>query len=213
MWNDYHDQVNTSISTTLHVLCAKLLQSCPTLCDPMDCSPPGSSVHRILQARILEWVAMSFSRGSSWPRARTHISCVSCIILFTTSTTREAPSLWYPPHLKVKVLVAHLHGLWPSSLLYLLDTPGKNTGVGCHALLQGIFLTQGSNSCLLCLLHQQGCSSPLAPPGKSHPSGTHHIYCTLIFCSHICLPHKILSSADKNQVMHVSCCRSCSINN
>jgi len=40
---------------------AKLLQSCPTLCDPMDSSPPGSSVHRILQARILEWVAISFS--------------------------------------------------------------------------------------------------------------------------------------------------------
>ena len=40
----------------------KLLQSYPTLCDPMDCSPPASSVHEILQARILEWVAMSFSR-------------------------------------------------------------------------------------------------------------------------------------------------------
>ena len=43
----------------------KLLQSCPTLCGPMDCSPPGSSVHGILQARILEWVAISSSRGSS----------------------------------------------------------------------------------------------------------------------------------------------------
>ena len=40
-------------------------QSCPTFLDPMDCSPPGSSVHGILQARILEWVAISFSRGSS----------------------------------------------------------------------------------------------------------------------------------------------------
>ena len=43
---------------------AKSIQSCPTLCDPMDSSPPGSSVHRILQARILEWVAISFSKGS-----------------------------------------------------------------------------------------------------------------------------------------------------
>ena len=43
-------------------------QSCPTLCDPMNCSPPGSSVHGILQARILEWVAIAFSRGSSRPR-------------------------------------------------------------------------------------------------------------------------------------------------
>ena len=42
-------------------------QSCPTLCDPMDCSPPGSSVHGILQARILEWVAITFSRGSFHP--------------------------------------------------------------------------------------------------------------------------------------------------
>ena len=47
---------------------AKSLQSCLTLCNPMDCSPPGSSVHGILQARILEWVAMPSSRGSSWPR-------------------------------------------------------------------------------------------------------------------------------------------------
>ena len=53
---------------------AKLLQSCPSLCDPMDCSPPGSSVHGILQARILEWVAIPFSRGSSQPRNRTRIS-------------------------------------------------------------------------------------------------------------------------------------------
>ena len=57
---------------------AKSLQSCPTLCDPMDCSPPGFSVRGILQARILEWVAMSSSRGSSRPRDRTQVSCVSC---------------------------------------------------------------------------------------------------------------------------------------
>ena len=50
--------------------CAKSLQSCPTLCDPTDCSPPGSSVHGILQAGILEWVAMSSSRGSARPKDR-----------------------------------------------------------------------------------------------------------------------------------------------
>ena len=49
-------------------LCAKLLQSCPTLYDPVDCSPPGSSALGILQARLLEWVAMPSSRGSSQPR-------------------------------------------------------------------------------------------------------------------------------------------------
>ncbi|CAN0162690.1 unnamed protein product [Rangifer tarandus platyrhynchus] len=54
-------------------------QSCPALCDPTDCSPSISSVHGILQAKILEWVAISSSRGSSPPRDRTCISCVSCI--------------------------------------------------------------------------------------------------------------------------------------
>ena len=51
---------------------------CPTLCDPMDCSPPGSSIHGIPQARTLEWIAISSSKGSSWPRDRTHVSCISC---------------------------------------------------------------------------------------------------------------------------------------
>ena len=55
----------------------------------MGCSPPGSSVHEILQARILEWVAVPFSRGSSWPRDRTHISCIAGRI-FTIWATREA---------------------------------------------------------------------------------------------------------------------------
>ena len=52
---------------------------CPTLCDPRDCSPPGSSVRGVLQARILQWVAMPSSRGSSPPRDRTWVSYVSCI--------------------------------------------------------------------------------------------------------------------------------------
>ena len=55
-----------------------VLQSCPTLCNPMDCSPPGSSVHGILQARILKWVAISFPSRSSLPKDRTGISYVSC---------------------------------------------------------------------------------------------------------------------------------------
>ena len=55
-------------------MCAQSLQLCLTLCDSMDCSPPGSSVHGILQARILEWVAISSSRGSSQPRDQTCVS-------------------------------------------------------------------------------------------------------------------------------------------
>ena len=73
------------VSFTSHVssMCEySVTQSCPTLCDPMDCSPLGSSVHGISQARILEWVAISFSRGYSQPRDRTHISCIGRWILY-----------------------------------------------------------------------------------------------------------------------------------
>ena len=54
-------------------------QSCLTLCKPVDCNPSGSSVHGIFQARILEWVPISSSRGSFWPRDWTCVSCISCI--------------------------------------------------------------------------------------------------------------------------------------
>ena len=60
-------------------------QSCPTLCNPMDCSPPGSSVHGILLARILEWVAMPSSRGSSQPRYGTQVSCITDRIFYHLS--------------------------------------------------------------------------------------------------------------------------------
>ena len=55
-------------------LACSVSQSCPTLCNPKDCSLPGSSVHGILQARILEWVATPFSRGPFQPRDRTRVS-------------------------------------------------------------------------------------------------------------------------------------------
>ena len=61
----------TSMCVCVCVCVCEVAQSCPTLCDPVDCSPPGSSIHEILQARILKWVAISFSRGSSRPRDRT----------------------------------------------------------------------------------------------------------------------------------------------
>ena len=60
-------------------LCFLWMLNCVWLCDPGDYSPPGSSVHRIFHARILEWVAISFSRELSWSRNRTHVSCVTCI--------------------------------------------------------------------------------------------------------------------------------------
>ena len=73
--------LSQTVSTFSLNLCVhtKSLQSCPTLCDPMDCSLPGASARGILQTRILEWVAMPSARGSSWSRDWTHISRVTCI--------------------------------------------------------------------------------------------------------------------------------------
>ena len=69
-----------------------ILQACPTLCDPMDCSPPGSPVHGVLQARVLEWVAMPSSRGSSLSRDQTTSLTPPALAgrFFTTSSTQEA---------------------------------------------------------------------------------------------------------------------------
>ena len=63
---------------------AKSFQSCPSLCDPMDCSWPGSSVHGIFQARTPEWVVLPFSRGSSQPRIElsSHVSCIVGWVLY-----------------------------------------------------------------------------------------------------------------------------------
>ena len=87
---------------------AKSLQSCLTLRDPIDGSPPGSSVPGILQTRTLEWVAMSFSNASKWK-------------VKVKSLSRSDPQ--------------RPHGLQPTRLLCPWDFPGKSTGVGCHCLL------------------------------------------------------------------------------
>ena len=68
----------------------EVAQPCPTLCDPVDCSLPGFSIHGILQARILEWVTISFSRGYSWPRDLTQVSRIGGRH-FNLSANREAP--------------------------------------------------------------------------------------------------------------------------
>ena len=86
---------------------AKLLQSCLTLCNPTDGSPPGFSVPEILQAKILEWVSISFSN-----------TCMSAKSLQSCLTLCD-PMDSSPPR-----------------LLCPRDSPGKNTGVGCHSLLQ-----------------------------------------------------------------------------
>ena len=125
MWLPHHSQ------------CAKSLQLCPTLCDLMDCSPPGSSVHGILQARILEWVVISFSRGSSWPRDRICIPCISCTgrQIFYHCATWEAPMLLLIlRHLQRRVFKqrVHLEGRYlfkcqisPLDFIFYLKNRGK----------------------------------------------------------------------------------------
>ena len=81
----------------VYIWCAKTLQLCPTLCNPMDCSLLGSCVHGIPQARILEWVTSPFSRGSSQPRDQTQVSYVFCIgrqVLYHLSLIKVNRSLW-----------------------------------------------------------------------------------------------------------------------
>ena len=86
-------------------------QSCPTLCSPMDYSPPDSSVHEIFQARILDWVAISFSRGSSQPRDRTRVFCTAGRF-FTDWAAREAYTVyilncaWWGPNSQLSWLVS-----------------------------------------------------------------------------------------------------------
>ena len=87
---------------------AKSLQSCPTLCDPIDSSPPGSPVPGILQTRTLKWVAISFSNAWKWKNKVKSLSCVWLLATPWTSAHQAPPSM---------------------------DFPGKSTGVGCHCLL------------------------------------------------------------------------------
>ena len=82
------------INPLLYLICACLVcPLCVAVCDPVDCSPPGSSDHGILQARRLDWVAMPSSRGSSQPRDRSQISSIADGF-FTIWAPREAQEYW-----------------------------------------------------------------------------------------------------------------------
>ena len=100
----------------------EVTQSCPTLCYLMDCTLPGSSIHRIFQVRILEWIAISFSRGSSWPRNQTQASHTSGR-LFTIWATREAQK-WVAEHGKGRIFSFILKS--DSFILYSKQKTGKN---------------------------------------------------------------------------------------
>ena len=102
-----------NISTTAAAAAtAKSLQSCPTLCDPIDGSPLGSSVPGILRARILEWVAISFSNASKWK------------VKSESEVTQSCQTLSDP--MDCSLPGSSVHGIFP----------GKSTGVGCHCLLR-----------------------------------------------------------------------------
>ena len=88
-FHDFHSNSFSFMPFSQYSICVLVTQSRPTLCNPRDRSPPGSSVHGILQARKLEWVAIPFSRGSSWPRNQTWVS-YSAGKLFIVWATREA---------------------------------------------------------------------------------------------------------------------------
>ena len=81
MWEIQNKAVNKYMTMILSKLSivqfSSVTQSCPTLCDPMDCSLPGSSVHGVFQTRVLEWVGISFSRGSSQHRDRSRVSLIA----------------------------------------------------------------------------------------------------------------------------------------
>ena len=102
--------------------------------DTVDCSEPDSSVHRISQARIVEWVAISFSMGSSWLRDQTCIFCISRC--FTTEPPRKANLCCCCCIASVVSDSVWPHRQQPTRFLCPWDTLGKNTGVGCHFLLQ-----------------------------------------------------------------------------
>ena len=129
---------------------AKSLQSCPTLCDPIDSSPPGSPVPGILQARTLEWVAIS---SNTWKWSH---SVVSNSAILWTATHQAPPFMGFsrqehwsglplpsPMHESEKWKWSHSvvsdssqpHGPQPTRLLHSWDFPGKSTGVECHCLL------------------------------------------------------------------------------
>ena len=91
-WSESREQTTVQWLRSLSSLCS-VTWSCLTLCDPIDCSPPGSSVRGIFLVRILEWVAISFLRGSSWPRDWTWVSCTGKWILYYSATWEALCSL------------------------------------------------------------------------------------------------------------------------
>ena len=103
-------------------------QSHLTLCDPMDCSLPGTSVPGIFQARILEWVAISFSRASFWPRDGIHLSCIGRQILYCWATREALFHWWY--YVITRTVQVHRTQLIPLLGRRLVREQGKAEAAG-----------------------------------------------------------------------------------
>ena len=138
--------------------CVCVSHSVMSLCDLINYSPPGSSVHGILQARILQWAAISFSEGSSWPRDRTHISCVSCIgrwILYHCTT-------WF--HFYSPQALPLLFLLFPPPRMLVLQVPTRLTpSSSSHLCLHVTFLVKLPNSIKTAFCLHRPCSDPVIP--------------------------------------------------
>ena len=109
-------------------MCVLVAQSCPTLCNPMDCSPPGSSVHGILQARILEWAAISFSRGSYQPWSLLKFMSIESVMLsnrlILCNPLLLLPSIF--PSIRVFSSESALHIRCPKYWSFSLDISPSN---------------------------------------------------------------------------------------
>ena len=140
---------------------SKVAHSCPILCDPMGCSLPGSSVHGIFQAIVLEWIAISFSNAWKW---KVKVKSLSHVQLLAT------------------------HGLQPTRLLRPWDFPGKRTEVGCHHLLRwptqlhpkAARLLTFTATVAVSLLAFQGCSRATeVGMGRGQVETPHHLWAVL----------------------------------
>ena len=134
VWHDIGTQSTetTGLNPMKKKVKVLVAQSCPTLCDSMDCSPPGTSVHGILQARILEWSAIPFSKGSSQPRDRTWVLGIAG--RFTIWATKEdwrrkkGPNWEAPPLVRFKTHLCS-HGSIPGAKDHLPTVPRRTTGL------------------------------------------------------------------------------------
>ena len=139
-------------------VCAKSLQSCPTFCDPLDCRPPGSSVLGILQARVLEWVAMPSFKESSQPRDQNQVPCIADGF-FTVWVTRDCVigSGFEKPLKTIKTTWKH------KMMLKSLNCRGFSSGWNNFCFIKIIL-------CVVIMDHRrrQWQPTPVLLPGESH---------------------------------------------